>query len=51
VARDLTEADGGRLELVRERPPVFALFLPAAEPRPDADAPKGRQARVVTPSR
>lgn len=27
VARDLAEADGGRLELLQQRPPVFALFL------------------------
>ncbi|EST32001.1 histidine kinase [Streptomycetaceae bacterium MP113-05] len=27
VARDLAEADGGRLELLQLRPPVFALFL------------------------
>ncbi len=27
VARDLAEADGGRLELLALRPPVFALFL------------------------
>ena len=27
VARELAEADGGRLELVRQKPPVFALFL------------------------
>ncbi|WP_406861280.1 ATP-binding protein [Streptomyces sp. HUAS MG47] len=27
VARDLAEADGGRLELLKEHPPVFALFL------------------------
>jgi signal transduction histidine kinase len=27
VARDLAEADGGRLELLQQRPPVFAIFL------------------------
>ncbi|GAA0470389.1 ATP-binding protein [Streptomyces olivaceiscleroticus] len=27
VARDLAEADGGRLELLQQEPPVFALFL------------------------
>jgi signal transduction histidine kinase len=27
VVRDLAEADGGRLELVQLRPPVFAVFL------------------------
>ncbi|MFC1416980.1 ATP-binding protein [Streptacidiphilus cavernicola] len=27
VARDLAEADGGRLELLAQKPPVFALFL------------------------
>jgi signal transduction histidine kinase len=31
LARDLAEADGGRLELVRASPPVFALFLNAPE--------------------
>ncbi len=35
LARDLAEADGGRLELVREVPAVFALFLSLA-PRPRA---------------
>jgi signal transduction histidine kinase len=30
LARALVEADGGRLELVRPRPPVFAVFLCAA---------------------
>ncbi len=30
VARELAEADGGRLELVAQKPPVFALFLSAA---------------------
>ena len=33
LARDLVEADGGRLELVRTRPPVFALFLSAGADR------------------
>ncbi|OEV05445.1 ATP-binding protein [Streptomyces oceani] len=27
VARDLAEADGGRLELLQQYPPIFALFL------------------------
>ncbi|WFB09120.1 ATP-binding protein [Streptomyces sp. LX-29] len=27
VARDLAEADGGRLELLQPHPPIFALFL------------------------
>jgi signal transduction histidine kinase len=27
LARDLVTADGGRLELLRQRPPVFGLFL------------------------
>jgi signal transduction histidine kinase len=27
VARDLAEADGGRLEMLQAKPPVFALFL------------------------
>lgn len=31
VARQLAESDGGRLELVRRQPPVFALFLASAE--------------------
>jgi signal transduction histidine kinase len=32
VARDMAEADGGRLELLQQRPPVFALFL-ARDPK------------------
>jgi signal transduction histidine kinase len=31
LARALAEADGGRLELVAQRPPLFAVFLSAAE--------------------
>ncbi|MGW0547619.1 ATP-binding protein [Streptomyces altiplanensis] len=39
VARDLAEADGGRLEMLQQQPPVFALFLsrvtrPRQEPEP-----------------
>ncbi|MGW3276152.1 ATP-binding protein, partial [Streptomyces kronopolitis] len=36
VARDLAEADGGRLELLQQHPPVFALFL-AREQEPAAE--------------
>ncbi len=32
LARDLATADGGRLELLHGRPPVFAVFLIAAQP-------------------
>ena len=32
VARELAEADGGRLELLQQRPPVFAVFLTAFDP-------------------
>lgn len=31
VARELAEADGGRLELLQQRPAVFAVFLTAVE--------------------
>ncbi|MFF7301016.1 ATP-binding protein [Streptomyces sp. NPDC008265] len=34
VARDLAEADGGRLELLQTQPPVFALFLSCTAPEP-----------------
>ncbi|MCG3039231.1 ATP-binding protein [Streptomyces fenghuangensis] len=36
VARDLAEADGGRLELLQQRPPVFALFLSREADEPPA---------------
>lgn len=37
LARDLAQADGGRLELVSQRPAVFALFLRTVEaPAPPA---------------
>ncbi|MFH8789536.1 ATP-binding protein [Streptomyces roseoverticillatus] len=35
VARDLAEADGGRLELLQANPPVFALFLSRETEEPD----------------
>ncbi|MEU6315676.1 ATP-binding protein [Streptomyces sp. NPDC047014] len=39
VARDLAEADGGRLELLQAHPAVFALFLSRTAPeRPDPPA-------------
>jgi signal transduction histidine kinase len=38
LARALIEADGGRLELVHARPPVFAAFLPVAPAPDDAGA-------------
>ncbi len=34
VARELAATDGGRLELVQQKPPVFALFLSSAETGP-----------------
>ncbi|MFI8104192.1 ATP-binding protein [Streptomyces sp. NPDC086023] len=37
VARDLAEADGGRLELIQAQPPVFALFLSRTAPDRPAD--------------
>ncbi|MBC9716693.1 HAMP domain-containing histidine kinase [Streptomyces sp. TRM66268-LWL] len=36
VARDLAEADGGRLEMLQAQPPVFGLFL-SSTPRTPAD--------------
>ncbi len=47
LARALVEADGGRLELSRARPPMFTIFLPAARaddmvsaPRPASTSPR-----------
>jgi signal transduction histidine kinase len=37
LAKELAEADGGRLSLAQRRPPVFALFLNAAPRRLDPD--------------
>ncbi|AKN68479.1 MULTISPECIES: ATP-binding protein [Streptomyces] len=39
VARDLAEADGGRLELLQPQPPIFGLFLSRTPPprKPDED--------------
>ncbi|MCX4726185.1 ATP-binding protein [Streptomyces sp. NPDC090052] len=34
VARDLAEADGGRLEMLQQHPPVFALFLSRVSKNP-----------------
>ncbi|MFE1308676.1 ATP-binding protein [Streptomyces sp. NPDC058755] len=45
VARDLAEADGGRLELLQSQPPVFGLFLsrtPPARKPADEDQPTVR---------
>ncbi|WP_086824481.1 HAMP domain-containing sensor histidine kinase, partial [Streptomyces sp. NRRL B-24572] len=44
VARDLAEADGGRLELLQQQPPVFALFL-SREVRGIAERPQERPVR------
>ncbi|GHF16148.1 HAMP domain-containing histidine kinase [Streptomyces griseoluteus] len=41
VARDLAEADGGRLELLQTHPPVFGLFLSRTAPTQ-----KGEEATV-----
>ncbi|MCB5179091.1 ATP-binding protein [Streptomyces antimicrobicus] len=40
VARDLAEADGGRLELLQGQPPVFALFLSRTAPEPPQQHPE-----------
>ncbi|MEU1708020.1 ATP-binding protein [Streptomyces sp. NPDC005706] len=44
VARDLAEADGGRLELLQAKPPVFGLFLSRTPPsrKPQENGPTVR---------
>ncbi|MEV6115836.1 ATP-binding protein [Streptomyces sp. NPDC052109] len=44
VARDLAEADGGRLELLQAQPPVFGLFLSRTPParKPEEELPTVR---------
>ncbi|MET9733054.1 ATP-binding protein [Streptomyces sp. NPDC006458] len=43
VARDLAEADGGRLEMLQAQPPVFGLFLSRTAPlKPEENAPTVR---------
>jgi signal transduction histidine kinase len=44
VARDLAEADGGRLEMLQLRPPVFGLFLSRT---PGPQVPRGGGDRQV----
>jgi signal transduction histidine kinase len=47
LARDLAEANGGRLELIQAQPAIFALFLSEADPGPHdrPDGPDGREER------
>ncbi|MEU5955239.1 ATP-binding protein [Streptomyces sp. NPDC047525] len=40
VARDLAEADGGRLEMLQTKPPVFGLFLSRTPPQKQAQEPE-----------
>ncbi|MBT3164928.1 HAMP domain-containing histidine kinase [Streptomyces sp. Vc74B-19] len=45
VARDLAEADGGRLEMLQANPAVFGLFLSSTPPRKDPDEENRRTVR------
>ncbi|CAM5417524.1 ATP-binding protein [Streptomyces viridochromogenes] len=45
VARDLAEADGGRLEMLQTNPPVFALFLSRTAPPKKASGDTERTVR------
>lgn len=42
VARDLAEADGGRLEMLQTHPPVFALFLSRTALKKPAEGDAGK---------
>jgi len=45
VARDLAEADGGRLEMLQTQPPVFGLFLSRTAPSQKLGEPEERTVR------
>jgi signal transduction histidine kinase len=45
VARDLAEADGGRLEMLQTKPPVLALFLSRTPPPKKASQDSGATVR------
>jgi signal transduction histidine kinase len=45
VARDLAEADGGRLEMLQTQPPVFGLFLSRPQPERPSSKPSGPTVR------